>query len=239
MTDELQPIEIRAEDARGFRHPTPPSECIEHSAIRAAAEQYERNRDAATEADRVLTDLEQRRPAADEADREAYADALQARHKDPGTRHADAADRAIADARRHADALATIAARSLDAFAEAVASGQADWHAATVAKRDAARARLAEQVAAIGDTLAELDTLDVLTRYTAGRASRLVLPTGPTVPADPSRHGDVTTAVALGALQRRAVPPAPPAPRTYMGPDGESHEIRLGSGALRVVELSA
>jgi len=238
MTDELRPIEIGAEDARGFRLPTPPSECIEHPAIRAAAEQYERDRDAAAEADRVLTDLEQRRPAADEADREAYADALQARRKDPGTRHADAADRAIADARRHADALATIAARSRDAFAQAVASGQADWHAATVAKRDAARARLAEQVAAIGETLGELDALDALARYTAGRTQRLVLPTGPTAPADPGRNAP-NASVALGVLQRRAVPPAPPAPRTYMGPDGEAHEIRPGSGSLRVVELSA
>lgn len=238
MTDELRPIEIGAPDLRGFRQPTPPSECIEHPAIRAAAEQYERDRDAAHEAHRELTDLEQRRPAADEADREAYADALQARRKDPGTRHGDAADRAIADAQRRADALALVEARSLDAFAQAVASGQADWHTATVAKRDAARARLAEQVAAIGQTLGELDALDALASYTAGRAQRLVLPAGPTVPADPGRNAP-NASVALGVLQRRALPPATPAPLTYMGPDGEAHEIRPGSGALRAVELSA
>jgi len=235
---ELLPVRIADEDARGFRTQTPPSEHIEHPAIRAAAEQYERDRDAAHEARRELTDREQRRPAADEADREAYADALQARRKDPGTRHGDAADAAIADAKRRADALALVEARSLDALREAVEQGQADWHTGHVAKRDAARARLAEQLDAIGATLAELETHEAMVRYTAGRASRLVLPS-PIEPAAPDpRRGDPSIAAALGALQRRATPPAPPAPRTYTDGDGQTHEIRPGTGSLRIHEFA-
>ena len=226
MEQEIKPILIGGHDDRGFARPTPPSEHVEHPAIRAAAEQYERDRDAAQEARRLLTDLEQRRPAADEADRQAYADALQARRKDPGTRHGDAADRAIGDAKRHAEALAVVEERSLDALAAAVAEGQADWHTATLTKRDAARARLADQLDAIAHTLAELDALEAMARYTAGRTPRLVLPSGPPVPAEPDRRrGEPTVEAALGALHRRAVPP--PAP---------THTRPVMAGGLRAVE---
>jgi hypothetical protein len=230
-------ITIGDEDPRGFRQPIPPSEVIEHDAIRAAAERFESASAKAHEARVTLTDMEQRRPAADEADRQAYAEAIEKGEKDPGRRHGERADRAIEQARRTAEALSLVAERALDAFREAVYAGQEQWHTTALGNRDAARAKLAEQLDAVADTLNELARHEAMERYTSGRGGRLDLPRD-TIEAKPldrraMERSGVNLPMALGVLYLRAVPAPPTPPRTYIEPDGQEHEVVPGSGALR------
>jgi hypothetical protein len=234
----MQKIEIGAVDGRGFAFHIPPAEAIEHPAIRAAAEAYERAQAAAHLARRELTAQEQARPAADAADREAYADALAAGKRDPGTKHGDAADRRITDARRYAEALELVERRALDALAEAVDDGQEAWNASTTAKRDTAR----EQVAATLDTLAaklgELSQLDALVRFTEGRTPSFQAGTTPT-PAELRSNERVSISTALAVLHRAAAAPEPPRKLQYREGGGDVRDVEAGAGSLRDVSAAS
>jgi hypothetical protein len=231
----MQRIEIGAVDGRGFAFHIPPAEAIEHPAIRAAAEAYERAQAAAHVARRELTAQEQARPAADTADREAYADALSAGKRDPGTKHADAADRRIADARRYAEALELVERRALDALAEAVDAGQEAWNASTVAKRDTAREQMAATLDTLTAKLGELNRLDALVRFTEGRTPSFQAGGTPT-PAELRGNERVTIEMALAVLRRAAAAPEQPRTLHYREGGGELRAVQSGTGSLRAAD---
>jgi hypothetical protein len=232
----VQRIAIDGTDPRGFRRSRglPPAEAIEHPAIRSAVEEYDRAHEAAQLARREAVTLEQERPAAVEADTEAYADALEAGRRDPGTKHTEAHDRKIADARRHVDALELIEQRAFTAMVDAIEAGQVDWHASVMAQHDAAREQAADALTTLTTKLGELARLDALRRYTEGRSRVLH---GAEVPEPARLRGDerVDLGVALGVLQGHVEPPAPPRRLQYRESGGELRDVQPGSGKLHVV----
>jgi hypothetical protein len=210
-------IQVGATDARGFAADFPAAELVAHDGIAAAAEAHERAAAAAQLARRDLTTLEQERPAAVEADRRAYADALEAGKRDPGTKHTDAADRKIRDAQRHVAALELVEQRAHGALAEAVEAGQEAWHTAVTAERDATREQAAAMLDELTAKLGKLAQLDALARFADGTARSYNPATVAPAMLRGSERVDIGTALAI--VKRATLPPAAPrAPAfTYRG----------------------
>lgn len=102
---------------------------IDHPAITEAAERHARlvrERDA-TRAE--LRQAERSRPQAVDADRNAYARALEAGKKDPGEKHTEQADEAIRQATRKAEALNRAVADAEAAVGKALSDHSAEVNA--------------------------------------------------------------------------------------------------------------
>jgi hypothetical protein len=102
--------------------PVPP--VIDHPAVRKAADHHAAMIHQRDEARAELRKAERAKPAAVDADRDAYAKALAQGHKDPGERETAKADEAIHQAKRRAEALGGAVADAEKAVSAKVANNR-------------------------------------------------------------------------------------------------------------------
>lgn len=163
-----------------------------------------------------LAELENDRPAAVEADRRAYADAIRAGKADPGTKAVERLDADLTATRRRSEALAVAVAAAQEELVSTVEARRAAWGAEIdrrVAKDRAEVSKAVEALGAARDKLSESLSL-------AGWLSRFPLKTAwmpPSalahVPGLTSPNGDPHPwPVVLAALRRYGEPPAPRPP---------------------------
>jgi hypothetical protein len=117
-------IQLAYNDRTGIA--VPPSQLVEHDAIRDAVKAYEEAKQRRFEAWTATTDASARQ-AAIEADASAFADALAAGQPDPGAVHVLEHDAAVADAHRRAQAADVLLDRCVDHVRQTLDEYGGEW----------------------------------------------------------------------------------------------------------------
>ena len=191
---------------------------IDNAKVKKAADEYARLRAELATEHRLLSEHEEQRHQAEEADRQALADARRAGKPDPGQAKLQEAEAAIVDSRRRVEALTLAVADSRRDLVATVEAQRQEWQRqldAKVAEAAAAFASAVEAVAFTHEALAEATTVSIWLR---GFPNSRLKPATRTarVEALVSRNGSPESwPVVLAALRDHAVAVAaqPEAPK--------------------------
>ncbi|MBB4663164.1 hypothetical protein [Conexibacter arvalis] len=202
---ELKPIDLDSPMSSG-PYQGPPPEVISHPLIADAVGGYLKARAEARAARQDVTELEHQLPNAEQADKEALADAIAAGRRDPGTKHADAHRAKIEQARRTAEAYTVIEQRRLADLQPVLDQGQEEWFAQAT---DDVRRLEAERISAI-KMLAEVNNrLDhARSVWNFARGGRYHA-----LDVFKTQAGERTTVSVIGELLDHAKQPWPKTPR--------------------------
>lgn len=119
---------------------------IPHKRIAAAADEYTRRQEEFQTVRQDEVELEQTREQAVEADRQAYADAVEAGKPDPGPKHAKAHEDKLADAVRRSEAVEVALERSHDRLLAAADEHRDELRAAVEKRVSQSRAALTSAI---------------------------------------------------------------------------------------------
>jgi hypothetical protein len=199
-------------DLDPHRPSLPPAEVVEIKAIRDALTAYhdanEQMRAAGTEWDA----FQRRRGAAEQQDRELYADALSTRKGDPGTPATDAYDAKLKDLRRLYDARKLVRERAFADLLDTLNEHQAEWVELTEQREARAREELTESLDGVAQKVAAVTHAEAISRFASGRARGANLPKpgklGGKVPLT-IREGEATLDQLIDALRTLSEPPEP------------------------------
>ena len=199
---------------------------IEHPAITRAAEHHAHMIEQRDAAKAELRTAERARPAAVNADADAYAKALAAGRKDPGEVHTTKADEAIHQAKRRVAALEKATATAASAVESAVTENREAITATLTDRLASEDGRYAEAVDAWEEVAQSRgEVLAALEWMARGDTTRGAPRMGGWVPGLRIRHagsGEVPAGFpdVARALREVADPPAAPDPQPVAGPMG-------------------